>query len=109
MTYTDLFSKVKGTFMEADVSAITEHLAYQFNIIGDAEGIFYIEVRDGKLSVEPYEYFERDVIFTCTAETLLKMAEGKLNPVTAVTMQKLKVEGNIEKALKLQEFIEDQK
>ena len=27
-------------FMEADVSDITEHLAYQFNITGEAEGIF---------------------------------------------------------------------
>ena len=31
--------------MEADVSGIREHLAYQFNITGEAEGIFYIEVK----------------------------------------------------------------
>ena len=58
MTYAEFFSEIKGKFMEADVSDVTEHLAYQFNIIGDAEGIFYVEVKDGQLSVEPYEYFE---------------------------------------------------
>ena len=71
MTYADMFSKVKGMLMDADVSDINEHLAYQFNITGEAEGIFYAEVKDGQLYVEPYEYFDRDAMFTCTAETLL--------------------------------------
>ena len=50
MTYADMFSRVKGMLMDADVSDIHEHLAYQFNITGEAEGIFYAEVKDGKLS-----------------------------------------------------------
>ncbi len=40
MTYADMFSKVKGLFMESDVSDISEHLAFQFNITGEAEGNF---------------------------------------------------------------------
>ncbi len=60
MTYAEFFSQIKGEFMNADVSDITEHLAYQFNITGEASGIFYVEVKDGKLNVEPYEYFDRD-------------------------------------------------
>lgn len=28
MTYADMFSKVKGLFMESDVSDISEHLAF---------------------------------------------------------------------------------
>ena len=59
MTYAEFFSEIKGRFMEADVSGIREHLAYQFNITGEAEGIFYIEVKEGKLYVEPYEYYDR--------------------------------------------------
>lgn len=93
-------------FMEADVSDIREHLAFQFNIIGEAGGIFYIEVKDGKLQVEPYEYYDRDAMFTCTADTLRKLESGKLDPVLAVTLQKLKVEGNIQKALRFKELID---
>ena len=81
MTYADMFSKVKGLFMESDVSDISEHLAFQFNITGEAEGIFYAEVKDGVLAVEPYEYFDRDAIFICSAETLLKLAEGRIDPI----------------------------
>ena len=73
--------------------------------MGEAEGIFYVEVKDGKLFVEPYEYFDRDAVFTCKAETLRKIADKKLDPIMAVTLQKLKVDGNIEKALKLKEIL----
>ena len=109
MTYADFFSEIKGKFMEADVSDITEHLAYQFNIVGEAEGIFYVEVKDGKLFVEPYEYYDRDAMFTCTAERLRKIAEGTLDPVNAFFTGRLKVEGNIDKALKLKDLIESKK
>jgi hypothetical protein len=61
MTYADMFSKVKGMMMEADVSTVNEHLAYQFNVTGEAEGIFYAEVKEGKLYVEPYEYYDRGI------------------------------------------------
>ncbi|MCI9122597.1 MAG: SCP2 sterol-binding domain-containing protein [Eubacterium sp.] len=107
MTYADFFADIKGRFLEADVSDITEHLAYQFNIVGDAEGIFYVEVKDGVLHVEPYEYFDRDAMFTGKAETFMKIASGKLDPVLAVTLQKLKVEGDIGKALRLNDFIKN--
>ena len=109
MTYAEFFSEIKGKFMEADVSDVTEHLAYQFNIIGDAEGIFYVEVKDGQLSVEPYEYFDIDAIFIGNAETFMKIAEGKLDPVLAVTLQKLKFEGNVDKALRLKELIDSKR
>ena len=109
MTYGDMFSKVKGMLIGADVSDIHEHLAYQFNITGEAEGIFYAEVKDGQLYVEPYEYFDRDAMFTCSAETLFKIADGKTDPILAVTLGKLKVEGNIDKALRLKDLINSKK
>ena len=106
MTYAEMFAKVKVMLMDADVTDIHEHLAYQFNITGEAEGIFYAEVKGGQLYVEPYEYFDRDAMFTCTAETLFKLAEGKTDPVLAFTIGKLKVEGNIDKALRLKDLID---
>ena len=109
MTYADFFSEIKGKFMEADISDITEHLAYQFNITGEAEGVFYVEVKDGRLYVEPYDYHDRDAVFTAKAETLKKIAAGEQDPILAVTLQKLKVEGNIDKALKLKDLIESAK
>lgn len=106
MTYTELFYEIKGQFMGADVSDIHEHLAFEFDIEdAEAGGAFYVEVKDGQLYVEPYEYYDRDAKFICSPDTLLKIADGKLDPVWAFTNQKLRVEGNIEKALRLNEII----
>ncbi len=105
MTYSEYFSSVKTKFMGADVSDIKEHLAYQFNVTGEESGIFYVEVKDGKLYIEPYEYFDRDAMFTASADVFDAIMEGKMDAVAAFTFQKLKVEGNFDKALKLTELI----
>ncbi len=107
MTYADFFYDIKGRFMGADVSDIHEHLAFEFNIEDEeAGGAFYVEVKDGELYVEPYEYYDRDAKFICAPDVLLKIAEGEMDPVWAFTTQKLRVEGNIDKALRLKEIIE---
>lgn len=107
VTYADLFYEMKKKFMGADVRDIREHLAFQFNIEdGEAGGIFYVEVKDGVLHVEPYEYYDRDAMFTCAPDVLLKIADGELDPVEAFTEQELRVEGDLEKALRLKELIE---
>ena len=109
MTYAEFFAEVKGKFLEADISDVQEHLAFQFNIIGEGSGIFYVEAKEGKLYVEPYEYHDRDAMFIATADVFMKIAEGKLDPIVAFTMQQLKVEGNIDKALKLKSLIDSKR
>ena len=106
MTYEEIFTKFKDMFKDADVSGVTEHLAYQFNITGEGAGAFYAEVKDGKLTIEPYEYFDRDALFICSAEVLFKIIAGELDPVKAFTFGKLKVEGSLEQALKINNLIE---
>lgn len=105
MTYQEIITKVRETFRGTDVSMIKEHLAYQFNITGKGEGIFYVEVKDGNLNIEPYEYYDRDAMFICNADVLFKIITGKLDPVKAFTLGSLKVEGDLGKALLLKEFI----
>ncbi len=107
MTYEEFFAEVKEQFQKADVSNVTEHLAYQFNITGEAEGVFYVEVKDGRLYVEPYDYHDRDAVFTAKAETLKKIAAGEQDPILAVTLQKLKVEGNIDKEIRQRNLCEE--
>lgn len=107
MTYIELVNEIKEKFMGVDVSDIHEHLAFQFNVEdSEAGGAFYVEVKDGVLYVEPYEYYDRDAIFICTPEVLFKIADGEMDPVAAFMEKKLQVEGSIEKALQLKDIIE---
>lgn len=106
MTYEEIVQTAREILTNNDVSEFQQHLAVQINIVGEGEGAFYIELNDGKVAVEPYEYYDRDVILIATAENFMKIVSGKLNAVLAFTTGKLKIEGSIEKALELQKIIE---
>lgn len=101
MTYEELVKLAKESYCSADASAVKEHVAIQFNIEGEASGIFYLEIKDGQVYVEPYEYYDRDVIVTTSAENLIKIADGSLGMEAAYFSGKIKAEGDLGKALLL--------
>lgn len=106
MTYEEVFNESKKIIMQADVSDVPGHLAVEIDIIGEGEGAFYIELKDGQLFVEPYEYYDNDCKFIVSAEDFLKMANGKLDSIFAFTTGRLRVEGSIDKALEFQKIVE---
>ena len=96
MTYEQIFEKVKKSFIKATAKNFSDSFAFQFNITGEGEGIFYVCFKDGVLEVEPYDYKDRDVIFTADGATFIAIAEGKLEPITAINEGKLFIDGNFE-------------
>lgn len=105
MTYDEIFEKSKKLILANDASEIKEHLAVQVDITGEGEGAFYIELNEGKLAVEPYEYYDRDCKFIVSGEDFLSICDGSLDGVKAFTNGKLKVEGDIDKALQISEIM----
>ena len=77
MTYEQLVAETRKYFDNADASSINGHLAVQFNVTGEGEGAFYVEVADGRAMTEPYEYYDRDAIIYITGDTLLEILNGK--------------------------------
>lgn len=96
MKYEELVERVRKATQNVKVSRAIDHLAFQFNIEGEAEGAFYIEIVTGKVNVEPYEYYDRDIIVVTTADILLQIVEGKLQAMAAYTNGELKVYGNVD-------------
>ena len=105
MTYEEIVKTAQSELSKKDVSNFGGHLAVQIDITGEGEGAFYIELKDGVLCVEPYEYYDRDCKLIASADTLSKMMKGKLDAVLAFTTGKLKVEGNLDKALEFQKIV----
>lgn len=103
MTYEELVEKAKNVYADADASKVKEHVAIQFNVTGEGAGAFYLEIADGKLDIQPYEYYDRDVLVTTSAETLIKIAQGDLGLEKAYLTGKIKAEGNLGKALLLKD------
>lgn len=106
MTYQELVQTLKDNYGTADASSVNEHIALQFNVTGEAQGAFYVEITDGKVNIEPYEYYDRDVLVTVADTDLLQIFEGKMDFVDAFNKGQLKAEGNLIKALALKDVIE---
>lgn len=109
MTYEEIFETVKKEFMKADVSDMKGHLALEVQITGEGEGKFYAKVDNGVLTVEPYDYIDNDVRFICSGKDFIAIAQGKLDPVFAFTVGKLKIDGSIDKALEVQKLVNKSK
>jgi len=97
MTYEEIVKEAQKLVSKADASAISEHLAVQYNITGEGVGAFCMEVKDGKVEVQPYDYKDRDILVTADGQTILDMMSGKLDVVAAYLTHKISAEGNLGK------------
>lgn len=96
MTYEQLVEKMKTLTKDMRVSKELGHIAFQFNVEGAAEGAFYIEIDNGKVNVEPYEYYDRNVLVVTSAEMIIQMLEGKIQPMEAYANGELQAYGEVE-------------
>ena len=104
MKFDELLEKVRGLAAKADVSS-SDFLAIQVNITGDEAGTFYVEVKDRKINIEPYEYNDRQCAITMNMDNFNKLLDGKLDPVFAFTTGKLKVAGDVGKAIEFSKIV----
>lgn len=106
MAYMEAFNSLKKALKGAKADGIEGHLAVQINLTDeDASGICYLEVKDGALFVEPYDYYDNDAIVTANSADLNKVFTGKLSLEKAIADGKLTVTGNAERAAELKKLI----
>jgi len=105
MTFEQIVQMAKDIFDKKDVSARKDNLAVEVCVEEEGSGTFYIELKDGKINVEPYNYNDHDCRLIASADTLLKLVSGKMDAVLAFTLGKLRVERSIEKALEFAKII----
>lgn len=95
MTYEQIVEKVKKALKKVDASGVKGHLAVQVDVYGEGEGAFYIEVKDGKVDVQPYEYFDHDLRIRCTAGEIISIVEGKKKIIEEVAAQNIEALRNV--------------
>ncbi|MCR5093916.1 MAG: SCP2 sterol-binding domain-containing protein [Lachnospiraceae bacterium] len=104
MTFNELVEKVRTMAGKVDASN-RDFLAVQVNITGKDSGVFYVKVKDHRINVEPYEYNDRNCAVTMNMTNFNKLLDGKLDPVLAFTTGKLKVDGDVGKALEFSKLL----
>lgn len=105
MTYEEIVDKVRDDYENADARAIFEHIAIQFNIVGEGAGIFYIEVADRKVSVEPYDYYDKDALVEISSDALIGLSDGTMTIQEVLEKGLMKEYGNIEKLKKMRKIV----
>ncbi len=104
MKFDSVLDKVRKMAEKVDVSGM-DFLAVLVNLTDCDPGVFYVEVKDHKISVEPYDYHDRNCAITMKSDDFNKLISGKLDPVAAFTFGKLKVDGDIGKALEFSNLL----
>ncbi|MBQ8391102.1 MAG: SCP2 sterol-binding domain-containing protein [Clostridia bacterium] len=101
MRYEEIIEFVQKNLKKTAAKKIEKHIAVEFDIYGEGEGAFYVEVNDGAITVEPYEYYDRDAKVYITADELVKLVNGEKTPEESFAEGILMIEGDIDLAQEL--------
>lgn len=107
MTMDELIEMLRKKAENIDVTG-ANGLAVSFFIKDRDPGVFYIAVNmngNEGIQIEPYEYNDRHCAITIKMDNFVKLVNGKLDAVMAFTLGKLKVDGDISKALEFANLI----
>ena len=99
MIYEDIVKKAVQAAKKVNKDAIEEHLAVEFDIEGEGEGAFYVELDKGKVDVQPYEYYDCDCRIRGGSDVIMDLIAGKLDATAAYLQGKFRVEGDFDKAI----------
>lgn len=79
MNFYQAFDNIKNGISNVDTKKFSGNFAIQLTMTNkDCGGIFYIEYKDGKLNVEPYNYYDNNVSIVSGYSDLLKLLGGTL-------------------------------
>jgi putative sterol carrier protein len=109
MTIEDMISDVKEHIDLQQIEQYDGFIAIQVNLTTEPTGVFYVEVKDHHLSVEPYEYYDRNAAISVSTKNFLNIIHRQLDPVFAFTTGKLKLDGDPGKVLELLKFAKPRK
>jgi putative sterol carrier protein len=75
---------------------------YQFHVSGEEGGTFQVRLENQQAEISEGTPYKSDCTLEMSAEHLIQLIEGQLNPTTAFMLGKLKVNGSLGQAMKLQ-------
>lgn len=97
----EVVQELRERFKDSDTSTVDGVVAVQVDLRDEDGGTLYLEVKDKTLSIEPYEYYDRNVILNVSSYDLLEIVDKKLDPAEAISKGILNADGDLGKALEI--------
>ncbi|XP_052740274.1 hydroxysteroid dehydrogenase-like protein 2 isoform X2 [Bicyclus anynana] len=83
---------------------------FQFNVKGKEEGVWHLDLKNGDgVCGQGEPKNPADAVLTMDSQNFADMFAGKLKPATAFMMGKLKIKGDMQKAMKLEKMMKSLK
>ena len=102
MTFDETFRTMKKYFSKKNFRKFGDGVfSYEFDVTGDGAGRFYVEVRDGVLAIQPFDYRNSLCVFTISSDSLKRILSRSLSPVEAYATGRLAVRGDLSAAFRL--------
>jgi len=99
-----LFDKMAGELNEGLVKNTKS--VFSFNVTGEDAGKYFLDLKNGAGACGKGEAGDKvDCTMTMSAANFTKMFSGKMSPTSAFMTGKLKIEGNMGKAMKLEKLM----
>ncbi len=92
---------VRKSIKQTSVKKITDKISAEVTLTGDAAGIFYIEIIDGAVAVEPYDYVDKDIVVMLDSQSLELVRAKQASFLELFNKGKVHVYGDVAKAVKL--------
>jgi len=77
---------------------------FQFDISGDGGGCWHVVVDDGSMEIHDGPHENPSAVVRSSADNYLKICNGDMNGLRAVMTRKMKIEGNLVIARRMQKM-----
>lgn len=98
------FDSLSGKLSPAKVAGM--NATFQFVATGDGGGDYYVKIANGAAEVAPGKAENPTIVLTAAAPDWLAMVNGDMNGQTAFLTGKLKIQGDVTLAMKLESLFD---
>jgi len=100
---------IETTMNENPAPIKNENVRYEFHLTGDNPSVKQLTLANGNAEVSEDTSTQADCKLTLSSKDFMKLLAGELNSTTAFMFGKLKVDGSIGLALKLEGLLKEYK
>lgn len=102
MDAAEIFAQMPEAFLADKAGDL--NATFQFDLSGEGGGDWAVTIANGQCSVVEGKSEKADVTVSMAADDFVKMISGELQPLVAFMQGKVKLQGDMNLAMKLQEL-----
>lgn len=102
LTIAELMSRMPGAFLPEKAQGLDTVL--QFKFTGSEPGDWYAEIKNGAVKVEKGVHPAPKMTLSAASEDYIALFTGQLDPMQAFMQGKLKLQGDLNLAMKMTQF-----